>query len=160
MRHTPHGRPPEPIPDEDLMMGERPLTKRQRQLLNEIQTCVAKGPPPTVRYLCGRMGIKSPNGIMTHLKALERKGSIVRDKRLAGGIRLGLEAMTLQVVSTPVPGGMLLYQIVLVTGNMNLPIGRATTRLDEANTTCRNLAGQFLRRGVNMVVDEGTEQRA
>src|SRR5438132_8921874 len=38
----------------------------------------AKGSPPAIRDICEEFGISSPNGVMCHLKALEKKGYINR----------------------------------------------------------------------------------
>jgi len=68
------------------------LTKRQRKILGFVQgTIVARGFPPTVREIGIRFGIRSPNGVLCHLKALERKGAIIRDASLSRGIRLNRE---------------------------------------------------------------------
>lgn len=32
---------------------------------------------PTIRDLCGALGISSPNGVLCHLKALDKKGWLV-----------------------------------------------------------------------------------
>lgn len=61
----------------------RPLTDRQRELLNlVIEHSRLYG--PTVRELCQAAGINSPNGVACHLKALERKGYV---RRLPGKAR-------------------------------------------------------------------------
>ncbi len=57
-----------------------PLTKRQRQVLNYITRSIEeRGYPPTMREIGEHMGIRSTNGVNDHLKALERKGYIVRE---------------------------------------------------------------------------------
>lgn len=56
------------------------LTKRQRQVLNFITRSIdERGYPPTMREIGEHMGIRSTNGVNDHLKALERKGYIVRE---------------------------------------------------------------------------------
>lgn len=58
------------------MMG---LTLRQAQALDAIrQSIETNGYPPTLRELGDAIGIRSTNGVMDHLKALERKGYIER----------------------------------------------------------------------------------
>ena len=42
------------------------------------------GFPPTIRDIGSRFEIKSPNGVMCHLKALEKKGLV---RRVGGGTR-------------------------------------------------------------------------
>ena len=43
---------------------------------------------PTVREIGDEFGIKSPNGVMCHLKALEKKGLITREPNLSRAIQL------------------------------------------------------------------------
>lgn len=60
-----------------------PLTARQREALEYIRRCVRKrGYGPTVREIGDQMGIHSPNGVVGHLTALERKGFIQREANL------------------------------------------------------------------------------
>lgn len=67
----------------------RAITARQQEMLDLIREHVAThGWPPTVRELGARMGIRSTNGVIDHLKALERKGFIARNDMLSRGIRL------------------------------------------------------------------------
>ena len=42
----------------------------------------------TIRELCQSMGISSPNGVIGHLKALERAGLIRRHPKKARGIEV------------------------------------------------------------------------
>ncbi len=55
------------------------LTPRQREVLDTIKRYAeCYGFPPTVRELGEMLGIKSTNGVNEHLRALEKKGAIVR----------------------------------------------------------------------------------
>ena len=55
------------------------LTERQAQALKYISDCLTdRGYPPTLREIGEHMGIKSTNGVNDHLKALERKGYLMR----------------------------------------------------------------------------------
>ena len=57
-----------------------PLTNRQRQVLDCITGSISeRGYPPTLREIGEIMGIRSTNGVNDHLKALERKGYLVRE---------------------------------------------------------------------------------
>ncbi len=57
----------------------RPLTARQQQVYDFIHDRIStRGYGPTVREIGEFIGIKSPNGVMCHLRALERKGMINR----------------------------------------------------------------------------------
>jgi repressor LexA len=65
------------------------LTERQREVFDAIvRSIAALGFPPTVRELGVTLGVNSPNGMMYHLKALQRKGFIARDHDRARGIRV------------------------------------------------------------------------
>ncbi|MBK6688519.1 MAG: transcriptional repressor LexA [Deltaproteobacteria bacterium] len=56
------------------------LTERQRQILEFIsQRIQEQGYPPTIREIGEEMGIRSTNGVNDHLKALERKGFLMRE---------------------------------------------------------------------------------
>jgi repressor LexA len=56
------------------------ITRRQQQVLDFITKCINdRGYPPSMREIGEHMGIKSTNGVNDHLKALERKGYLVRD---------------------------------------------------------------------------------
>lgn len=70
------------------MKRER-LTPRQYEVLDFIDGFIETiGYPPTVREIGDAFGIASPNGVMGHLNALERRGAIDRDKTYSRGIRI------------------------------------------------------------------------
>jgi repressor LexA len=56
------------------------LTNRQSQILDYITASISeRGFPPTLREIGTFFGIKSTNGVNDHLKALEKKGFLLRD---------------------------------------------------------------------------------
>src|SRR3954447_13064552 len=56
-----------------------PLTERQEKILAFIKkTILEQGYPPTIREIGEHFGIRSTNGVNDHLKALERKGYLMR----------------------------------------------------------------------------------
>ena len=64
------------------------LTSRQQQVLDFINGCIQeRGYPPTMREIGEHMGIRSTNGVNDHLKALERKGHLVRDDMKSRALR-------------------------------------------------------------------------
>ena len=68
------------------------LTKRQREVYEFIRDKIQnRGYGPTVREIGGQFGIASPNGVVCHLKALERKGLITRESNLSRAIQLVAE---------------------------------------------------------------------
>lgn len=65
------------------------LTDRQRQVLQAILRITSeRGMPPTVRGLGRLLGIVSPNGVLAHLDALERKGVVEMLGLTARGLRV------------------------------------------------------------------------
>src|SRR4051812_13307025 len=75
------------------------LTERQREIYEFIREKIEmRGYGPTVREIGLAFEIKSPNGVMCHLKALEKKGLI---------IRTGFQARAIQLVDHRPPGAEL-----------------------------------------------------
>lgn len=65
------------------------LTKRQREIYEFLRDkIVNRGYGPTVREIGQHFEIRSPNGVMCHLKALERKGLISREQNMSRAIQL------------------------------------------------------------------------
>lgn len=65
------------------------LTKRQRAVYEFIRDKIHnRGYGPTVREIGERFRISSPNGVMCHLKALEKKGLITREPNMSRAIQL------------------------------------------------------------------------
>jgi SOS-response transcriptional repressor LexA len=72
------------------------LTKKQAQVYDFIRDKIKnRGYGPTVREIGENFGISSPNGVMCHLKALEKKG-LIRARRGAVAIlnRAGLRKIS------------------------------------------------------------------
>jgi repressor LexA len=69
-------------------MDRHLLTDRQREVLEFIQeSIVGRGYPPTLREIGERMGIRSTNGVNDHLKALEKKGYLIREDLKSRALR-------------------------------------------------------------------------
>ena len=65
------------------------MTDRQREIYDFIRLKIeSRGYGPTVREIGLQFGIKSPNGVMCHLKALVKKNLILRGAGLARAIQL------------------------------------------------------------------------
>ena len=65
------------------------LTDRQREIYEFIEERMdTRGYGPTVREIGTAFKIKSPNGVMCHLKALEKKGLIRKERGAARAIQL------------------------------------------------------------------------
>ena len=68
------------------------LTKRQKLVYEFIRDKIRnRGYGPTVREIGDRFEIRSPNGVMCHLRALEKKGLIKREPNMSRAIRLTAE---------------------------------------------------------------------
>lgn len=65
------------------------LTDRQQSIYDMIRGRIQqRGYGPTIREISDEFGIKSPNGVVCHLRALERKGLIRRDRHKSRSIEL------------------------------------------------------------------------
>jgi repressor LexA len=65
------------------------LTQRQREIYRFIRDKIqGRGYGPTVREIGTEFKIKSPNGVMCHLKALQKKGLIHREPNMSRAIQL------------------------------------------------------------------------
>src|SRR6202451_1521219 len=79
------------------------LTERQREIYDFIRDKIElRGYGPTVREIGENFGISSPNGVMCHLKALEKKGLITREPNMSRAIQLAAEPI--EVKGLPMAG--------------------------------------------------------
>lgn len=70
------------------------LTRRQRAVYEFLRDKILnRGYGPTVREIGARFDIRSPNGVMCHLKALEKKGLITRVPNKSRAIELTKAAL-------------------------------------------------------------------
>lgn len=68
-----------------MIQSRMPLTDRQMQVYRVIEEYTQRvGYAPSIREIGRIMGIHSPNGVRTHLEALERNGWLVRVKDESG----------------------------------------------------------------------------
>ncbi len=75
------------------MSEQARLTPKQRQVYEFIREKIhSRGYGPTVREIGSEFNIRSPNGVMCHLKALEKKGLIVREPNMSRAITLATES--------------------------------------------------------------------
>ena len=86
------------------MSEKSKLTKRQERIYNFIKDRILnRGYGPTVREIGNQFGIRSPNGVMCHLKALEKKGLITREQNMSRAIQL-TESIRRGKTSLPMAG--------------------------------------------------------
>ena len=63
-----------------MRTGEKPLTDRQREILEYIEHLMReRGYPPSVREIGEAVGLTSPSTVHSHLRTLERFGYLRRD---------------------------------------------------------------------------------
>ena len=68
------------------------LTERQKDVYEFVRDKIRnRGYGPTVREIGDHFHISSPNGVMCHLKALEKKGLITREPNMSRAIQLSAE---------------------------------------------------------------------
>src|SRR3954470_8584362 len=76
------------------MIDTPKLTARQQQILDLIQSAIARtGAPPTRAEIASELGFKSANAAEEHLQALARKGAIEFVRGTSRDIRLRSEAL-------------------------------------------------------------------
>ncbi len=76
------------------MLTRPKLTDRQQQILDLIQSAIARtGAPPTRAEIAAELGFKSANAAEEHLQALARKGAIELVSGTSRGIRLRSDAL-------------------------------------------------------------------
>lgn len=65
------------------------LTRRQQEVFEFIrETNITRSTSPTVREIGARFGIRSPNGVVCHLRALAKKGVVVHTENVSRGLRI------------------------------------------------------------------------
>lgn len=70
-------------------MLQKTLTRRQQIVFDFIRNCmIEEGYGPTIREIADEMGFRSPNGVICHLTALEKKGLITRTNNKSRSIVL------------------------------------------------------------------------
>jgi repressor LexA len=78
------------------------LTPRQREIYVFIRSKIqGRGYGPTVREIGNEFGIRSPNGVVCHLKNLQKKGLIHREANMSRAIQLLQEPKTSATVECP-----------------------------------------------------------
>jgi len=81
-------------PVEARMLDTPKLTARQQQILDLVQSAIARtGAPPTRAEIAAELGFKSANAAEEHLQALARKGVIELVSGTSRGIRLRGDAL-------------------------------------------------------------------
>lgn len=109
--------------------GESSPTSRQMAIYEFIRDKIrSRGFGPTVREIGTAFKIRSPNGVVCHLKALERKGYITRGRNMSRAIELVTEPAHLN--GLPMAG--------LVAAGTLRPAEEQTERIDFADLFSRD----------------------
>lgn len=79
----------------------KPLSKTQQKIFDYLKECSSEGRVPSVREICAKTGLSSTSTVHHHLKVLEERGLITRERGLNRCIHISGEEKT---VSVPVMG--------------------------------------------------------
>ncbi len=110
----------------------RPLTKQQQAVYDFIRgQILARGYGPTVREIGDHMNFKSPNGVMCHLRALERKGMLTRAANKSRAIELTEPVSRMVGASLPLIGSTMGGSLVPVTTADGPPLSVASIANDK-----------------------------
>ena len=109
------------------------LTTKQQAIYNYIRKHIeTKGFPPAIRDICDAFGISSPNGVMCHLKALQKKGYIHRVEKRDNKQRAQARGITIPGVSA---GGFSLPLRGVVAAGRAIETEETDDRLEPMNST-------------------------
>ena len=103
-------------------MEERPISKKQEEILNYIKNeILERGFPPAVREICQAVGLKSTSSVHSHLESLERNGYIRRDPTKPRAIEILDESFNMirrEMVNVPIIGTVAAGQPILAEENI------------------------------------------
>ena len=103
-------------------MEERPISKKQEEILNYIKNeILERGFPPAVREICQAVGLKSTSSVHSHLESLERNGYIRRDPTKPRAIEILDESFNMirrEMVNVPIIGTVAAGQPILSEQNI------------------------------------------
>lgn len=84
-----------PQPEETRRESGKPLTERQRSILEMIHSYLDdRGYPPSVREIGDAVGLKSPSSVHAQLRTLERRGYLRRDRTKPRALEMGRDPET------------------------------------------------------------------
>ena len=98
--NTPAAPDAQAIPRRAMSATNPQLTAKQQAIYKFIREHIEqKGFPPAIRDICDAFGISSPNGVMCHLKALQKKGFINRVEKHGNRQRAQARGITIPGVN-------------------------------------------------------------
>ena len=104
-------------------MENRPITKKQEEILNYIKDeILERGFPPAVREICQAVGLKTTSSVHSHLESLEKNGYIRRNPTKPRAIEILDESFNMlrrEMVNVPVVGTVAAGQPILAEQNID-----------------------------------------
>lgn len=74
---------------EPAVLSTVPPTERQLEVLRAIDKSIREeGYPPTLRELCGQLGVLSTNAVASIIEPLIKKGFVIRKEFVSRGLRI------------------------------------------------------------------------
>ena len=103
-------------------MEERPISKKQEEILNYIKNeILERGFPPAVREICEAVDLKSTSSVHSHLETLEKNGYIRRDPSKPRAIEIIDDDFNLtrrELVNVPIVGTVTAGEPILAIENI------------------------------------------
>ena len=98
------------------MKNSREMSKSQKVVYESIKKFISNGIIPTVREICDDTGLSSTSTVHSHLRSLERKGYISRDKKHRSLKIAGTEPTIAVPVLGKVTAGLPIYAFEDISG--------------------------------------------
>ena len=129
---------------------KKPLTETQQRIFDFIRSYIQdNGYPPAIRDIGDAFDIKSPNGVMCHLRALQKKGYIHRDEKNEKEKRGGrARAITIPGVTS---GGFSLPLLGVVAAGKSIEAVEQNDRLEMKDLFGQNNLYVLKVRGTSMI---------
>lgn len=84
----------------------RNLTEKQKKILDFIKVYIKEnGYPPTIKEIMNKFSFSSPTSVISHLKAIEKKGYIKKFEKISRGIVLNEQILNIPVLGR-IPAGI------------------------------------------------------
>lgn len=98
------------------MKNDKEMSKKQRAVYESIKKFISNGTVPTVREICDDTGLSSTSTVHSHLRTLERKGYIYRDKKHRSLKITGTEPASVVPILGKVTAGLPVYAFEDISG--------------------------------------------
>jgi repressor LexA len=121
------------------------LTDKQRAVLEYIESrLTANGHPPTIREIGLKFGIRSTNGVRTHLTALIKKGYLRKERNISRGLGLTRNVAT-NILRVPLVGAVPAGVPIDATENIEGEIAVDATFLPKGDSFSLRVIGNSMR---------------